>query len=195
MYGWPSGPVEKKILASYLRYCGPGVTMTEIHRRALAEDFGARVRKLESGRWQIYHPENQPFPSYGQFRYRVLCKYGLGNIKNTVWGYSRVHSNAKQNEGNFTRPYANLLESVAVDAFQVAERPRAFRSDSPMSPLIVARGICETSGAVVGIGFSLGTETTEAYRSMLFCMAIPRKHFARLIGVPPDDLDWIAEGC
>ncbi|MCX4162773.1 MULTISPECIES: hypothetical protein [Paraburkholderia] len=194
MYGWPSGPMQEKIRTSYLRFCGLGVTMADIHRKALADVFGTKVRKLESGRLQLYHPENEPFPSYGQFRYRVVRKFGVDDIRNTVWGYPRVRLNAKQNKGNFTRPYANLLESVAVDAFHVAERPRAFRSDAPMSPLIVARGICETSGAVVGVGFSLGAETAEAYRSMLFCMAIPKKYYARLIGVPPDDLDWIAEG-
>jgi hypothetical protein len=29
---------------------------------------------------------------------------------------------------------------------------------------------------------------------MLFCMAVPKKYFARLVGIPADALDWIMEG-
>jgi hypothetical protein len=194
MYGWSSAELREQIDDSYLRRCGLGISMAEIYMRALTEDFGCKTRKVESGRYQLYHPDNRPFPSYGQFRYVIVRKYGLACVQATVWGQPRVRSHAKQNEGNFTRPYANLLESLVVDAYHVKDRARSFRSSDPMPALIAARGICETTGAVVGIGFSLGAESGEAYRSMLFCMAVPKPYFARLIGIPPEDLDWIMEG-
>jgi hypothetical protein len=194
MYGWSSAKLEKAIEASFLKHCGLGVSMAEIHRRALEDDFGCKVERLEPGKYRLYHPQNKPFPSYGQFRYVVVRKYGVAYVQTKVWGAPRVRSHAKQNEGNFTRPYANLLESLVVDAYHVAERARAFRSAEAMPSLIAARGVCETTGAIVGVGFSLGAETGEAYRSMLFCMAVPKKYFARLVGIPPEDLDWIMEG-
>lgn len=195
MFGWSLAQLDKeKIEDCYLRYCGLGVSMAEIHRKSLEKDFGCKVQKLESGKYRIYHPENNPFPSYSQFRTIILKSFTKAYVQTTVWGAPRVRSNAKHNEGNFTQPYANLLESVVVDAYHVKDRARAFRSDDPMPALIAARGICETTGAVVGVGFSLGGESGDTYRSMLFCMAVPKPYFARLIGIPPEDLDWIMEG-
>ncbi|WP_143225980.1 hypothetical protein [Acidovorax sp. 56] len=60
--------------------------------------------------------------------------------------------------------------------------------------MVVAEAVCVASGAVVGIGFSLGGETGEAYRSMLFCMAVPKDYIARLYGIPPDKLNWQMRG-
>ncbi|MBB4513893.1 hypothetical protein [Paraburkholderia fungorum] len=195
MYGWSSAEIgQEKMTDSYLRYCGLGVSMAEIYRRAMVNEFECLVRRTESGARQLYHPENRPFPSYGQFRYNVVKKFSLQAVQATVWGQPRVRSHAAFNEGNFTRPYANLLESVVVDAYRVEDRAQAFRSEDPMPSLVVARGVCETTSSVVGIGFSLGSESAEAYRSMLFCMAVPKAYYARLIGIPPEILDWIMEG-
>lgn len=196
MYGWSLAQIDQEnIVDSYLAYCGLGVTMAEIYRRALTESFGCRAQEQsESGRLRLYHSENKPFPSYGQFRYVIVKEFGLTQVQTTVLGAPRMRSNAKHNEGNFTRPYANVLESLVVDAYHVSDRARAYRSNNPMPALIAARGICETTAGVVGIGFSLGAESGEAYRSMLFCMAISKAEFARLIGIPPEHLNWIMEG-
>ncbi|CAE6748086.1 hypothetical protein [Paraburkholderia nemoris] len=192
--GWSIAQIDrKKIVDSYLRYCGPGVSMAEIYRRAMVEVWGCKAIKT-GGTYQLYHPNGQPFPSYGQYRYHIVCEFGLERVRLTKLGQPRVRRDAKQNEGNFTRPYANLLESVVVDAYYVDDRARSFRSDEPMPALVAACAICETSGANVGIGFSLGSESGEAYRSMLFCMAVPKPYYARLMGIPPECLDWGMEG-
>jgi len=63
-----------------------------------------------------------------------------------------------------------------------------------MPDLVVARAICATSGARVGIGFSLGGETQEAYRSMLWSMAVPKALVAEAYGIPLKHLDWPIQG-
>lgn len=171
-YGWPSAPMRPQIEKSYLSRCGLGISMMRIHREALAEDFGCIVKKDGNGKYLTYHPENKPFPSYGQFRAVVISILGLKSVQTTVLGAPRVRAHAVVEEGNYTQQFANILESMEVDAYFVKERPRAMNSDDAMPALGVARGICVTTGACVGVGFSLGSETSEAYLSMLFCVSV-----------------------
>lgn len=192
-YGWPSAPMRAQIEKSYLARCGPGVSMMSIHRDALREDFGCIVEKV-GGKYVIYHPENKPFPSYGQFRDVVISILGLETVQTTVYGAPRMRSHAVVEEGNYTQQFANILESMEVDAYFVKERSRAMNSDDAMPALGVARGICVTTAACVGVGFSLGSETSEAYQSMLFCAAVPKSYIARMYGIPEKDLYWIMEG-
>jgi hypothetical protein len=46
----------------------------------------------------------------------------------------------------------------------------------------------------LGIGFSLGGETAAAYRMAMFCMAIKKSIFGRLIGLDIDDSSWPSVG-
>lgn len=193
-HGWPSAPMRPQIEKSYLARCGLGVSMMRIHREALREDFGCAVYKDEKGKYVIYHPENKPFPTYGQFRAVVISIFHLEAVQTTVWGAPRVRLHAVVEEGNYTQQFANILESMEVDAYFVSERPKAMNSDDAMPALGVARGICVTTGACVGVGFSLGSETSEAYQSMLFCAAVQKAYIARLYGIPDKDLHWIMAG-
>lgn len=193
-FGWSSASMRSQILKIYLDRCGPSIYMRRIHREALLEDFGCKTKKNEDGNSIYYHPENLPFPSYGQFRSVVISELGLNTVQTTVYGAPRVRNHARVNEGNYTQQFANILESLEVDAYFVSERPRAMYSNEAMPALGVARGICVTTGACVGVGFSLGSETSEAYASMLWCAAVPKALVARMYGIPLEDLLWIMQG-
>lgn len=193
-FGWPSVPLRERILDSYLSQSEFGVTMRKIHRTALIEDFGCEVCKDENGNPRFFHPDNAPFPSYGQFRFVVVKTFGLEAVQTTKLGAPRMRAHAVVEDGNFTQQYSNIMECVEVDAFRVAERPRAMYSHEAMPALVVARGVCVTTGAVIGVGFSLGGETGDAYRSMLFSMAVPKSLVARLYGIPIEHLHWIMSG-
>lgn len=193
-FGWPSASMSDEIESEYLKRCGYGISMRRIHREALLEHFGCVVVDDSDGNPMYIHPQNKPFPSYGQFRSVVVKKLGLDAVQTTVYGAARIRAKATSNQGNYTEQYANILEAVEVDAYYTTERPRALYSDEPTEPLAVAQAVCCTTGAVVGIGFSLGAETGEAYRSMLFCMAAPKDYIAKIYGIPPGDLNWIMRG-
>jgi hypothetical protein len=193
-FGWSSAPMRKGIVAQYLSLCGEGRTMQWIHRTALREHFGCVTVKDVDGNDVWFHPENKAFPSYGQFRYVVVEELGLEFVQTTVYGAARMKSKANANDGCHTAQYANILEELHVDAYFVEERPTCNSTDDPSEPLVVAEAVCVTTGAVVGVGFSLGSETGEAYRSMLFCMAAPKDYVARMYGVPPDKLNWTMRG-
>jgi len=191
-YGWPSAPMQDQILKSFLRLCSEGTPMTTIHRRALLEDFDCVPVVLNDVHTYV-QPQNKAFPSYGQFRSVVVRELGIDQVQTALYGAPRMRLKAVVEEGNYTEQYANILEGFEVDAFYT-ERPTSIFSSEPSEKLSVARGVCVTTGAVVGIGFALGSETGEAYRSMLFCMAAPKDYIAWLYGIPADKLNWPMQG-
>ncbi|WPC68012.1 hypothetical protein SBP18_05725 [Rhodoferax ferrireducens] len=180
--------MRKSILEGYSKRAGLGVRMTDIHVDTLVQDMGCKIEKKNDA-FKLYHPDNLPFPSYYQFRKAVLDSKGLRQVQVTLYGKERV-KHSLPHLGAFTERLANLLESLEVDAFRVGDRATSMYSDDPMSVLCVARGICATSGEVVGIGMSLGSETSEAYRAMLFSMAIPKSKLGQLFGLPITDQEW-----
>ena len=193
-FGWSSASMRVDIVKHYLDYCGLGKTMRWIHRTVLRERYGCVTVPDADGNDTWMNPENKPFPSYGQFRSVVVDELSLEFVQVQVYGAARMKSKAVANDGCQTEQYANALEEVQVDAYYVSERPRSIHSSDPSEPLCVAEAVCVTTGAVVGVGFSLGSEKCEAYRSMLFCMAAPKDYIARLYGVPPEKLNWIMQG-
>jgi len=193
--GWPSWTMHEKIIKSYEKKRGLGVTMQAIYNNSIRHDFGCKFIEKEDGFFECFHPESKPFPTYGQFRYQVLKKYTLEEVHMARYGSASLRENAKVEQGNVTGRFADLLESLEVDAYFVKERPRSMFSKEIMPPLVVARGICVTSGEIVGVGFSLGGENSDAYRSMLFCMAVPKNYIAKIYGIPPEKLlNWTAQG-
>lgn len=191
-FGWSSALIREQILKSYLDRCALGKTMVEIHRSAMIEDFGCKVTQI-NGTCEYMHPANKPFPSYGQFRSVVVDELGLFNVQTKLFGAPRIRQKAIVDEGNTTQQYSNILEGLEVDAFYT-ERPTSIFSGDPAEKLAVARAICVATGAVVGVGFSLGAETGEAYRSMLFCMTVPKDYIESLYGLPVGGLNWIMQG-
>jgi len=192
-YGYPTHKMREAIFHGYIKRAGLGVRMTDIHADTLVQDMGCKVEKKEGGLFRIYHPKNLPFPSYYQFRKAVIDLKGLKQVQATLYGKERV-KHSLPHQGAYTERLSNLLESLEVDAFRVGDRASSMYSDDPMSVLCVARGICATSGEVVGIGMSLGSETSEAYRAMLFSMAIPKSKLGELFGLPITDEEWPAQG-
>ena len=193
-FGSSSSGMRKDIVKYYLARCGTGITMRSIHRETLRKEYGCVVVPDETGNPNFIHPQNKPFPSCGQFRYVIVDELGLPYVQTKLYGAPRMRTKAAFNEGNFTGQYANILEAFEVDAYYTCERATAMYSDEPAEALAVAEGICATTGAVVGVGFSLGSETGEAYRSMLFCMAVDKTYIAKIYGIPSEHLHWLEQG-
>ncbi|MBH2044157.1 MAG: hypothetical protein I8H87_11690 [Comamonadaceae bacterium] len=184
--GWPSTCFREQVIESYLSRCGLGKTMRSICSAALLEDFGCITVFDDQGGPQLIHLTNRPFPSYGQFRQIVIDKFSLKQVQSAVYGQARMRRDAVVDEGSYSSQYGNALESLEVDAYRCDDRPIASTSDSTMPALIAARAICGVTGKRLGIGFSLGGETQEAYRSMLASMAMPAEMLARMYGIPEE---------
>ncbi len=158
--------------------------MRAIFNAALVEDFGCVTVFDEQSCPQLSHPENRPFPSYGQFRQIVVDAFGLKQVQTTVYGQARMRREAVIDVGSYSSQLANALEALEVDAYRCAERPTSQMTNGPLPSLVVARAICAATGKRLGIGFSLGGETQEAYRSMLISMTMPAEKLAQMYGIP-----------
>lgn len=181
--GFSSNKFQDQVIKSYLRRCGLGTSMRSIHGSALQADFGCRTFFDEEGRPHLHHPTNQPFPTYGQFRYVVVSHFGLKQVQTSVYGHERLRRDAVVDQGSYSSQFANALESLEVDAYRVAVRPLGFISEQTMPSLVVARMLCGVTGKRLGIGFSLGGENQEAYRAAVASMAMPAELLAELYGI------------
>lgn len=180
---------------AYLERADLGVYMPKIYRDSMIEEWGCQILVEDGQRTRFYHPDNLPFPSIGQFRYAVAKELGGALVNKRLHGEAWVRQYAKSEKGSYTRLYVNLLEGFEVDAYYVSERPRLLLGEGHGEPLAVARGRCIASGSKGGIGFSYGKEKGEAYRGMLFCMAVHKSYIAKIYGIPESMLSrWKMEG-
>lgn len=179
---------------AFLRHAGVGDKLIDIYIKALLIDIGCKVVDQGEESERIFHPQNKPFPSYSQFRYRVIKVLGYDKYKLKLVGPKHFRQTKEYHEGTFTQQYSNILECCEVDVFQIEELPRQLYSAEPAQALFVARAICVTTSAVVGVGFSIGSESKVCYRSMLFCCAVPKSLIGRMFGLSNDQVkNWIMQ--
>lgn len=178
----------------YEKYRGLGVKMTWIFQKTMNYVFGCRTATRASGAEVFIHPEGQPFPTYEQFRYQVKKAFGLEQIQKTLYGEARHRSRLAPSKGSFSEEVANLMERIEADCHYLKERPAGFIEGSALPPICVCRARDVLSGMIVGIGFSFGKERSDAYRMMLFCMAVGKQFFCSLFGIEIGDEEWPSQG-
>lgn len=193
-HGHSAVQLATEIVASYRCYAQHGKPMTEIWRKALTNHFGCKTRKDSDGRREFYHPQGQPFPSYRSYRYHVLKAFGLSQVRGAKLGSNAIRNRESVSEGPFTEFMANLYERTETDAYTCRDIPRHALSGKPAPSLVVTRMVCSTTSMLLGIGFSSGSETSDAYRSMYFSAAVPKSYFGRIFGVTISDEQWPAVG-
>lgn len=191
--GCPSAQIEERILNSYLKHCESGKSLTTIHREACVSEFGCQVTSDGLDGRKFVHRQNLPFPTYGQYHYVVNKHFGAKQVQLTKYGSSRMSRASDVDQGNTTGRLANILEHVEIDVYHCDVRASSCQGEV-MPPLCVARAICATTGAVLGIGFSLGGETKVAYRAMLWSMAVDKSLVADVYGISAGQLDWPIKG-
>lgn len=183
-HGWPSAKIHDLVIQSYLQRCGSGKSMKSIHAAALEDEFGCITQYDAIGKPYLIHPKNQPFPTYGQYRYVVISHFGIKQVQESMYGQARIRRDSLVDKGSYSSQFANALESLEVDAYRCDARPLGSLSNDTMPALVVARAICGVTGKRLGIGFSLGGETQEAYRAAIASMAMPPELLASIYGIP-----------
>lgn len=178
--------MHDKIIASYMRECGLGVTERDIYAAAMRKDFGCKTREVERNGQvleEIYHPHGKPFPQQGIYFYYVKKRFHPHAVRETRLGRNRARSSFKPTLGAFTESSWNLMQRVEADGYRVYQLPRGYVEGSDLPPLVVVTKRDTASGKKTGIGFSQGSETAAAYRMATFCEAIGLEAFGRLFGV------------
>jgi len=193
-YGWPvTEKMRQKMYRGYDRFSGPGVPLTTIYQRTLTKIFKCKTRR-QGARTEFYHPKTKPFPSWDQFRNNIVRHYGADRIRTDKLGEQRTRTKKRPSKGAFTALVANINEQIYADGYFLPEVPRSERDDKPMKPMVVVRIRDVASGPITGIGFDVGGETAQAYRSAVFCKAIAKPIYGRLMGLEICEEDWPTVG-
>ncbi|ANH76273.1 hypothetical protein ACS15_4739 [Ralstonia insidiosa] len=193
--GWPvDEAMAKAIEDSYVTYRGPAVTLASIYSKAMNHVFGCKVSTDGRLAKRYFHPAGKPFPSYGQYRYHVRKAFGQDQVQRSVYGDVRTRNRLRAPEGRFSQAVANVMEKLEADGRYTKDYPTSPHCKTLLPPLCVVAIVDVASSCTVGVGFSLNSETSEAYRMALFSMAIPKKRFAELFGLTLFDGAWECEG-
>lgn len=189
-----SAAMIEKMIDCYRRESGPGVEMQTIYRTFVTKDLGCKAAPGRDGMLVFVHPKGEPFPTKETFRYHVNEQIGWKNVLRTLIGKVRMRSKVDVHRGSFSEAVSNVYERVERDAYNVAELPRGLIEGNTLKPVNVVRGRDVASGAVLGVGFAQGSETSEAYRAELFCRAICKVKFCSLFGIEITKEQWPSEG-
>lgn len=184
--------VKDLLIAGYHKHKGLGIRLIDIYRRVLRESLGCLSRKIKTEhgfRYEYFQPENGPVPSLRQFHYLIYKEIGRKTVRIDRFGPELERHRQQFDIGSFAEHLSNLYEKVEIDAYQLKRRGRdPFGNELP--PIWVVRLICVTSGALVGIGFSMRGEKAEAYRCALFCAAICKVTYCRMFGLEIEADEW-----
>lgn len=194
-HGYPvDKKMARKIIDSYVVHRGLGQPMTKIYSKAMGKTFGCIVETDRQQKKRYRHPLGIPFPSIDQYNYWVKKTFGAEDIQRTKYGDTRFRSRRAPSQGKFSEQLSNLLERIELDAYYTDDYPSGIIDGKILQSLCVVRGVCCTSGALVGIGFAFGKEHSSAYRMMLFSMALPKVEFCKLFGLEIRPEDWPCQG-
>jgi hypothetical protein len=189
-----SKKMAEDCVKSYNKHAKLGKHMTTIYEQAMVEDFHCRIVTHPGGMKVYASLDGSAFPTFSQFRYRVLKELGLEQVQKTLYGQVRHRTRIAASKGRFSEEVANLMERIEADGYYVNERPKGYVEGTILPPLCVVIGRDLLSGKKLGIGFSFGAERSTAYRMMLFSMAVPKDYFCRLFGVSLNPGEWVSEG-
>lgn len=179
-----------KLQEGYLKRMSTSCTWAKIYAEVLTKEFNCRSTS-PSQQLQIYQPNGEPFPSLGQFKYHVRKKFPLSEIYELRYGVQRTRNREQVSKGRYSEHCAYLMQECQTDAYFIKERPVCLLDRrQPASPLVVVTILDLTSGAIVGVGFGQGSETSDAYKQALAVAAMNKREFASYMGLRIEEDDW-----
>ena len=185
--------IKEKIELGYHEEAQIGRTRVSIYTSILSKKFNCKT--VGSGKdKRIISSDGAPFPSINQFTYHVRKAFDPRLLEETTYGATRVRSRLQPDRGRYSEGVANILERVEGDGYYCPEKFKDFDGRTLEPSLCVVRLVDVATGSTVGIGFALGAESTAAYRMALFCCAIKKSEFGRLLGMKIDDNEWPCVG-
>lgn len=186
--------VVDQIQKGYRRYARPQRTLLQVYQLTMEKTFGCKTIQDERGDERYVHPQGKPFPSLNQFRYWSDKHIGKEQRQRTALSDQRYRNSIQSNQGAYSESVANLMEKMEGDAYSTLEHPRGFLADHVSPKLFVVRLVCVTSGMIVGIGFSHGSETATAYLAALYCASIDKVKFCADMGIKIAREEWPSIG-
>ncbi|MGE6919323.1 hypothetical protein [Achromobacter kerstersii] len=187
----PTPEAIELILASYAKRCALGKKLRKIYQHAMKQDFKAKTVYDQAGHMTFV---GDNVPTYDQYRYQVHKHYGLATVQRTLYGEAKFRRRFAAHKGSFPEGVSSLYEATEADGYVCEDRPKGYIDGAVLQALHVVRSVDTASGMRLGIGFSFGGETSEAYNAMLFCAAISKVKFCSLFDIEIDSHEWPSAG-
>ena len=165
------------------------LSMKKIYVKVMSDYFRAKVVH-QNGKHYLQPTNKLPLPSFRQFKYQVLKRYGLQQIRTRKLGFITYNNRFQPQVGKTTYEIANALERLELDGYFTKDRPTGRIDKSLLPSLCVVTIVCVGTGMIVGIGFSLGHEVSEAYNMARWCCAIAKQRFCRALGLEIKLEEW-----
>lgn len=178
---------------SFVALARKSMPLTKIYAQAMIRFFHALTELAPDGNRRYISPTGSVLPTINQYRYRVRQLFSAHDIRVALYDKNLARRKSR-NKGSFRETNTNFMEVVECDGFFPREKPCSSVSQKELDAICVVRGICATTSQIVGIGFSLNGEHSDAYWMMLFSMAIDKKTFCALFGIDIDESEWVGKG-
>jgi hypothetical protein len=183
-----------KILQGFRKFAGECDNLAATWAMTVRKIFGGKVKRETGKPPVVFHPQGKPLPSYNKFYYYCRTRIGQEQMRVVMYGETRIRNEETPNRGALMDDLANIGERAYFDSRQVYEYPKSYIGNLPLPPLHTVDEVDGASGQTSGLGCSLGSERSGAYRMSLFCAAIRKSTFGRIVGVPISDERWPGSG-
>lgn len=169
-------------------------TRDEVYDHILRKSYGCCVEEIGNSSF-YFHPAGEPFPTPHQLWYR--CEKDRGGrigIKKLMRGEETVRNQDTPSRGQYSMGSTNIMERVHLDVEHTEERPLSYLGTEvkPRVSICIVRDALD--GYALGIGGGNGVEDGQIYLEALFCTAVPKSLFGRMIGYPIKDGEWDSAG-
>lgn len=175
--------MEDMCETGYYEFCVKGRTKTEIYNKALRNVFGCRSATDKFEKAKLFHPTGKPWPSSSQFWYVISKRVGRDTDLRMRLGDHHIRQVLAPSEGRYSEGLCNALQWVQMDGQYAPVIPAGLLPGETLPPFIQVRAICATTGAQVGVGFGLGSESSAPYRMALFSMAVGLPKYFEIFGL------------
>lgn len=173
----------------YARGCG---TMTDTWAKTVLRIFHGKIERV-NGKYRIVS-HGKGAPSFHRFYYYVHRELGQEEVRRILYGETRINYKEAARVGPTWADLVNVGQRIHIDASHIEEHPKSYIGNFHLGKLCVVKIVDGLSAVILGVGFSLGSETARAYRYALFCAAISKSKFGEIIGLFIPDDDWSCIG-
>lgn len=185
-----SPQMARRIGLAFEEHACLGDSWLKIYEKVLRNEFGVRGPIGTSGTLLCHHPTGDPFPSIDQFKYWANKELGREAVQMARFGETRARHRGRAPRDSFTSELMNVMQRCEEDGFYTEEHPTSLVTGEPLERLCVVRVIDVLTGQFIGIGFSVGKETSAAYRMALLCASMDKVHFCSFFGIAIEPHQW-----
>jgi len=180
------------IVLGFKRYVRGCKTLENVWAKTVRLIFKGEVERI-NGKYRVAS-EGTGAPTYDRFYYYIHRELGKDAVRRMLYGETRIDYNESARTGPSWQDLVNVGQRGHIDSSHLDEHPQSYLGSYHLPKLHVVKLVDGLSAVVLGVGFSIGSETGRAYRYALFCAAISKVKFLEMFGLTIEEADWCCVG-